>query len=70
MHLLEAGVNLVYISDLLGHASVTTTEVYAKANPEMRRKAIEEHSARIAPPDAYSDDDKDDLLGWLKGMSW
>ena len=70
MHLLEAGVNLVYISDLLGHASVTTTEVYAKANPEMRRKAIEEHGARIAPPDAYSDDDKDDLLGWLKGMSW
>lgn len=70
MHLLEAGVNLVYISDLLGHASVTTTEIYAKANPEMRRKAIEEHSARIAPAEAYSDDDKDDLLGWLKGMSW
>ena len=41
MHLLEAGVNLIYIRDLLGHVSVITTEIYAKANPEVRRKAIE-----------------------------
>ena len=41
MHLLENGVNLIYIRDILGHASVVTTEVYAKANPEMKRHAVE-----------------------------
>lgn len=33
MHLLENGVNLIYIRDFLGHTSVTTTEIYAKCNP-------------------------------------
>lgn len=70
MHLLEAGVNLVYIRDLLGHASVTTTEIYAKANPEMRRKAIEERSGGIAPAAAYTEGEKEDLLSWLKRMDW
>lgn len=28
MHLLEGGVNLVYIRDFLGHSSITTTEIY------------------------------------------
>lgn len=70
MHLLEAGVNLVYICDLLGHASVTTTEIYAKANPEMRRKAIEGRSAKIAPVNAYSEDEREDLLGWPKSRDW
>ena len=31
MHLLQAGVNLVYIRDLLGHVSIETTEIYARA---------------------------------------
>lgn len=29
MHLLESGVNLIYIRDFLGHSSVITTEIYA-----------------------------------------
>ena len=45
MHLLENGVNLIYIRDILGHASIVTTEVYAKANPEMKRQAIEAAAA-------------------------
>uniref|UniRef100_UPI0025A2B6D6 tyrosine-type recombinase/integrase n=1 Tax=Faecalibaculum rodentium TaxID=1702221 RepID=UPI0025A2B6D6 len=49
MHLLEGGVNLVYIRDFLGHSSITTTEIYARANPEIKRKAIEEASASILP---------------------
>ena len=40
MHLLEAGVNLVYIRDQLGHANISTTEVYARANPEVKRTAL------------------------------
>lgn len=41
MHLLEAGVNIVYIRDILGHSDVSTTEIYAKANLSMKRAALE-----------------------------
>lgn len=66
MHLLEAGVNLIYIRDMLGHVSVTTTEIYAKANPEVRRKAIEKLAAQIITEDKISSKDKKDLTAWLK----
>ena len=66
MHLLEAGVNLVYIRDILGHKSITTTEVYAKTNPEIKRKAIEDNSQSIKVNDKYDDKNKNDLLNWLK----
>jgi len=41
MHLLQAGVNLIYIRDFLGHVDLKTTEIYARADTEMKRKAIE-----------------------------
>jgi len=47
MHLLESGVNLIYIRDFLGHSSVITTEIYAKSNPEIKRKAIEHKPATM-----------------------
>lgn len=67
MHLLEAGVNLVYIRDLLGHSSVVTTEVYARANPEVKRRHIERAGAKILEdaPD-YDEAARDELLSWLK----
>ena len=67
MHLLEAGVNLVYIRDLLGHSSVETTEVYAKASPEVKRQHIERAGAKILgeTPD-YDAAARDELLAWLK----
>jgi site-specific recombinase XerD len=68
MHLLENGVNLVYIRDLLGHASVTTTEIYAKANPEMKRKAIEAAAANIVPETGYGPEKRADLIDWLKRL--
>lgn len=40
MHLLESGINLIYIRDLLGHSNITTTEIYAKTNEELIRKSI------------------------------
>ena len=33
--MLENGVNMIYIRDFLGHSSVVTTEMYAKASPEL-----------------------------------
>lgn len=41
MHLLQAGVNLIYIRDFLGHVDLKTTEIYAKSDTETKRNAIE-----------------------------
>ena len=65
MHLLQAGVNLIYIRDLLGHADVSTTEIYARADAEAKRKAIESAYQSLTPeplPDWTADQD---LLEWL-----
>ena len=40
MALLQAGVELIYIRDFLGHYSVTTTEMYARVNNEAIKKAL------------------------------
>ena len=66
MHLLEAVVNLLYNRDFLGHTSVTTTEIYAKANAEIKRKIIEQRGTKLDTQNKYSSVKKDDLLSWLK----
>lgn len=40
MHLLRAGVNMIYIRDFLGHVDISTTEVYARIDAEMKRKVL------------------------------
>jgi site-specific recombinase XerD len=68
MHLVQAGVNLIYIRDLLGHADVSTTEIYARADAEAKRKAIENAYEPLTPdalPDWTSDSS---LLGWLASL--
>lgn len=50
MHLLQAGVALIYIRDFLGHRSVNTTEIYAKADSKFKRKALENaYNGNITP---------------------
>ena len=49
MHLLQSGVNLIYIRDWLGHVSIKTTEIYARANPEMKRSALEKAAVAVIP---------------------
>jgi integrase/recombinase XerD len=66
MHLLENGVNLIYIRDILGHASIVTTEVYAKANPEMKRQAVEAAGGKTLGPSRYDHASRKDLLDWLR----
>lgn len=66
-HLLLSGVNLIYIRDFLGHASVITTERYAKTNPEFMRKAIEESNAdRMTRTEKYGTEEKRELTEFLK----
>ena len=50
MHLYEAGVPLPYIRDILGHVDLSTTEIYARASTEAKRKALE-----AAYPDIVTD---------------
>ena len=68
MHLLESGVNLIYIRDFLGHASVTTTEIYAKANPLVKAKQILENASNVNIENGYNDTEKKDLLDFLKTL--
>lgn len=68
MHLLDAGVNLIYIRDFLGHESVTTTEIYARASTEAKRRAIEAAEVNIVPTSPYGKEERADLITWLRGM--
>ncbi len=68
MHLLQADVNLVYIRDLLGHAHVNTTEIYARTNPEMKRRALEKANADTVLPNLPQWQNDKDLISWLQGL--
>ena len=69
MHLLQSGVNLVYIRDLLGHADISTTEVYARADEHFKRKALEQAYPSPTPVSEATSWQKDyDLLDWLKNL--
>lgn len=66
MELVDSGVDLIYIRDLLGHVSVKTTEVYARADAKLKRAAIEAASKEIIPPEEAKWDNDTDLRTWLK----
>lgn len=67
MHLLQAGVNIVYIRDFLGHVNVSTTEVYAKCDTEMKRNVLEQASVEIDSALPEWTNDKD-LMSMLIGL--
>jgi integrase len=41
MDLYKAGMPLSYVAEFLGHVNVNTTDIYASADVEMLRKALE-----------------------------
>lgn len=69
MGLVESGVDLIYIRDLLGHVSVKTTEVYARADAMHKRQAIEAASKEIVPSEVAQWDNDSKLKDWLKGFN-
>ncbi|MDB1000571.1 hypothetical protein ABG864_22645 [Phocaeicola vulgatus] len=42
--MLQAGVSIVHIRDILGHVSIQTTDVYAHADSKTKREALKKHT--------------------------
>ncbi len=68
MHLLQSGVSLDIIRDFLGHADVKTTEIYARANLEMKRKALEKVADESPLSTLPSWKQDKTLLEWLRSL--
>jgi site-specific recombinase XerD len=66
MHLLQAGVNLVYIRDILGHVSIQTTEIYARADSKQKREALEKAYVNVNPNEEPIWTKDANLVSWLK----
>lgn len=71
MHLLQAGVNLVYIRDILGHVSIQTTEIYARADSKYKREALEKAylDVGVIEPEVKSWEKDEKLKAFLKGLA-
>lgn len=69
MHMLQSGVNLVYIRDTLGHVSVQTTEIYARADSRKKREAIEQAYTDVTPNLKPQWEGNHDLIEWLKSFN-
>lgn len=68
MHMLDADISLVYIRDFLGHASITTTEVYARASDKLKQKALSKLNPGIVEKGKTSWQKNSDLLSYLKEL--
>lgn len=66
--LLRAGVDLIYIRDLLGHVSVQTTEIYARVDGEMKRKALEKAAGTVGRDQLPVWQKDKTLLEWLQSL--
>jgi integrase/recombinase XerD len=68
MHLLQSGVDLIYIRDFLGHVDCSTTEIYARADSEMKRKAIEKAYVNLVPETIPKWEEDGNLMKWLNSL--
>ncbi|KPA11574.1 Integrase, catalytic core, phage domain protein [Candidatus Magnetomorum sp. HK-1] len=68
MGMIKAGINLVYIRDFLGHSNVMTTEIYARADNEMKRKALEESYKELFNDEMPKWEDDENLMDWLQDL--
>ena len=64
----QSGISLEIIRDFLGHVDVKTTQIYARANLEMKRKALEKISEPSLVKAIPSWKQNKDLLDWLHSL--
>lgn len=67
MHLLQSGVPLITIKDILGHVDVKSTEVYVQIDLEMKREALMQAGTPTAVAPRRSRLPKN-LLAWLETL--
>ena len=65
VHLISAGVDVTVIRSWLGHVSLDTTNHYAKANLDTKRKALEQVAVPVATAHSSSWKRDTSLLAWL-----
>jgi integrase/recombinase XerD len=68
MHLYDAGVPLPYIRDILGHVELSTTEIYARASTEAKRKALEAVYDQVVSAELTEWNQDPELLNWLANL--
>lgn len=67
VHWLKAGIDIVYLRDLMGHVSIQTTELYAKVDSKAKQDAIKNawNCVGIVEPIKNDWEDKPKLLAFL-----
>ena len=69
MHMLAAGINIVYIRDFLGHEDISTTMIYSRADNRLKNEAINSLAPQVTGevnlPDWRADKD---LLNFLNSF--
>jgi site-specific recombinase XerD len=68
MHLLQSGISLDMIRDFLGHVDVKTTQIYARANLEMKRNALEKINESSPVQAIPCWQENKGLLDWLRSL--
>lgn len=69
MHMLEAGINIVYIRDFLGHEDISTTMIYVRADNRLKNEAINKLAPKITDETNLPDWSKDkDLMAFLNSL--
>jgi site-specific recombinase XerD len=68
MHLLQAGNPAIIIRDILGHADIQSTEVYAKADLDMKRRALDKAKGATPTLEPFPWQKDPELLRWLQSL--
>lgn len=70
IHLYRSGMPLALLAEFLGHSSVQTTQIYAYADTEMKRAALEKasHLTNLTPKAIPMWQDNEDLILSLSGL--
>lgn len=68
MHLLQSGVSLEIIRNFLGHVDVMTTQIFARANLELKRRPLAKVADDTPLPSLPSWQQNKTLLDWLHSL--
>jgi integrase/recombinase XerD len=68
MHLYQSGVALVYIRDFLGHVELSSTDIYARADTEVKRKALAQAYPEMTSASLPDWNGDNDLISWLGNL--